>query len=499
MTICIVLLNRLGDLLQLFPMLKGLREGGDDVTLVINEQYKPILQYVPGVRSLGSRDVDQEEFDLLVNYSAGQQAKDLFYKIKAKQKIGFPASIGSIESEQGKWMNYFLSVPYGRLDNQFSIYDMFSRIGGVNKIVNPPYIDCDEVPQVMNMDMRPKIGLVMGASEKNRVWGSYNFQRLISLIDKYVDCDFYLLGKGQEEEAEADKIKDRVNVYNVVGKTTLSELVQVVSHLDVVVGGDTGILHLACMADVPTVGMYLGPSYMWATGPYGEGHYAVQPKLPCSPCFYNNFCNEQHCRKIVSPEEIFALTMRQLELDYKTGPYIKNNVYVSKFNKEMNLVEYVPEDDYVIELNLHNIIAMLGRDVWYNTIRGDHMIIPMNENYRIDYNSRIFLEEAIQTFPLMSQCCSEGLEVIKRHSGDDKNVKAFLDTHNAIASVNRRIFNLSKKCQTTCLSLKFFEIGIDMVDGANISQMLDHYKYHYEFMKGFLEELYHRVLYFGRN
>jgi hypothetical protein len=250
------------------------------------------------------------------------------------------------------------------------------------------------------------------------------------------------------------------------------------------------------MSGIPVVGLYLGPAYVWATGPYGEGHYAIQPMVQCSPCQYNQYCGYEHCKECIDPEEVFICIMRLLDIEPESNPYLPNNVYYSRFNKELSSLEYVPEIDRRISLTIEDVLSFLAREAWTSVLTGWDMEVNWQERYNIPEDIRIFMEEAVQTFPLMAQCCSEGLNIIEQHIGDDNDVKSFLDTHNILAGINRRIFHLSRKSMTTCLSLQFFEIGVNMVSGATASELFDHYKYHYSIMREFLGKMYDKVFHF---
>ena len=91
------------------------------------------------------------------------------------------------------------------------------------------------------------------------------------------------------------------------------QLIPLLTRARLLVGGDTGPLHLACALGTPVVGI------MWPTSPVRNGPWsgqdeAVVHQLPCS------FCNGRTCPTAnecldIPVEEVFAAVVRRLERD----------------------------------------------------------------------------------------------------------------------------------------------------------------------------------------
>lgn len=61
------------------------------------------------------------------------------------------------------------------------------------------------------------------------------------------------------------------NIENLVGKTSLPDLLSQIKIMDVLVTGDTGPLHLAIALQIPTVSLFVTADPKW-TGPYQDLH-----------------------------------------------------------------------------------------------------------------------------------------------------------------------------------------------------------------------------------
>lgn len=71
---------------------------------------------------------------------------------------------------------------------------------------------------------------------------------------------------------------------NLVGKTSLSELIQQLRQCRALLTNDTGTMHLAAALGVPTISIF-GSTEPVLTGPLGARHIVMRDHVPCSPCF----------------------------------------------------------------------------------------------------------------------------------------------------------------------------------------------------------------------
>lgn len=90
-------------------------------------------------------------------------------------------------------------------------------------------------------------------------------------------------GEGGTIEAIAGRLDPRPLA--LVGATTLDQLAALYARCDLVVGGDSGPLHLAAAVGTPTVRLY-GPTDVREFGPWpaGASHVALTAGLSCQPC-----------------------------------------------------------------------------------------------------------------------------------------------------------------------------------------------------------------------
>ena len=91
----------------------------------------------------------------------------------------------------------------------------------------------------------------------------------------------------------------------VLEKLTLKRFVAVLKRSDLVVGGDTGPIHLAAAVGTPTVSFYRCTDGS-LNGPWGRGHRIVQSPLPCSKCLRKSCDQDDECRRSITAEALMA-------------------------------------------------------------------------------------------------------------------------------------------------------------------------------------------------
>lgn len=100
---------------------------------------------------------------------------------------------------------------------------------------------------------------------------------------------------------------------NLIGKTTLKELIVLLRMARVVVTNDSGPMHLAAAVGTPVVALF-GPTDPAKTGPYGSGHIVLRSGIPCSPCFSRDCGNPvtMECLTAIRPEQVIEAVLTRL-------------------------------------------------------------------------------------------------------------------------------------------------------------------------------------------
>ncbi len=176
---------------------------------------------------------------------------------------------------------------------------------------------CLALPAEESSITTPAIALIVGVGGKrpNRAWPIPYWQALImQLCDELTlaGTTVVLIG-GPEEVAIGESVLASLpshcqqRVRNTVGQLTLPQLAHALRQCRVVVGGDTGPLHVAAASGCPQViGLY-GPTSVARTGPRGPRHcQAITPPQDAVywPCEQPACTHPQPCMADILPEDV---------------------------------------------------------------------------------------------------------------------------------------------------------------------------------------------------
>jgi lipopolysaccharide heptosyltransferase II len=125
-----------------------------------------------------------------------------------------------------------------------------------------------------------------GAGAPLKSWPTERWAAVAQRLRAPTGVDIVLTG-GPGERALAEQITARLDppLPNLAGETTLGQLGALFAAADLVIGGDSGPLHLAAAVGTPTLRLY-GPTDVAEFGPWppGDQHVALAAGLACQPC-----------------------------------------------------------------------------------------------------------------------------------------------------------------------------------------------------------------------
>ncbi len=136
------------------------------------------------------------------------------------------------------------------------------------------------------------VGIAAGAAEssKSRMWSIENFAELIEKISsKKKNVKVILIGSSNEKKLndsiinliKSKRIKN--NILNFANKFTLRQTFYLISKCNVLIGNDSGPMHIGAAMNVKTIGLF-GPNLPIRFSPLNKKSRSIHKKMPCSPC-----------------------------------------------------------------------------------------------------------------------------------------------------------------------------------------------------------------------
>ncbi len=184
----------------------------------------------------------------------------------------------------------------------------------------------EELPQDI---ARPLIAMHPGSGGYStaRRWAPVRFAQLADTLFHDVGGQLLLMGGPEEAELHNEimaMIQSEMPVRSLAGKGSIKVAAAVLEHVDLFVGNDSSLMHLAAAANAPIVAIF-GLSNYKAWGPYtgdpdSKRAVVVHLDLPCMPCFYRDHmlgtpegCMTRDCLVMLGIDPVAAAARRMLK------------------------------------------------------------------------------------------------------------------------------------------------------------------------------------------
>ena len=163
----------------------------------------------------------------------------------------------------------------------------------------------------------PLVALAPGESEKKpyKSWTTEGFREVAVELARE-GARLVVVG-AESDRSLGDQITAPVGpgqAANLAGRTTPSQLAAALARCDLLIGIDSGPMHVAATMGRPVVALF-GPTDPRRTGPQGEGHEVIFHQQPCwRPCVHpvTPNCGHRNCMMAITPGEVLAAARRVL-------------------------------------------------------------------------------------------------------------------------------------------------------------------------------------------
>lgn len=166
------------------------------------------------------------------------------------------------------------------------------------------------VPQANEMNDKDSlvVGIHIGTGSGNKAWLPDRYAKVIDHISKKYGAKVIITGANKEIPASKTIMKLCKNKpINLVAKTTLSELISVISTYSIYIGVDTGPLHIAAALKIPTVAIF-PTKFVKPTewGPWRTPHVIIRKAIHCSQKCLPRDCPFDDCLKEITEDDIIS-------------------------------------------------------------------------------------------------------------------------------------------------------------------------------------------------
>lgn len=303
------------------------------IHVVAPEWSRPLLTRMTEISSIFSLGVDHGEFGLAKRFKLGKQLRSESYS----QAIVLPRSFKSALvpwfaqipkriGDVGEFRHKILTDKFSsnkdkqtpNACNYLRYIGVDADVARIKKEFSPQLVvDVENQREVLGRHAittdAPLVACMVGAEYgPSKQWPVEHFATVIDLL-KDQGVNVCILGSSKDEQT-GNKIESlcRHTIYNLCGKTSLTDVIDMLAACSAAVSNDSGLMHIAAAVDVPVVAMY-GATTPLYTPPLHAKAKSFYVKLTCSPCWQRT-CQYGHyrCLRDIMPQDVFSAVLSRL-------------------------------------------------------------------------------------------------------------------------------------------------------------------------------------------
>jgi heptosyltransferase I len=295
-SLCIVRLSAIGDTCHTVPVVRAIQDawpstkltwivgktehsllaGLERVELVVLDKGLGLRGYAAVHRALGGR-----KFDALLHMHASTRANIVSALVRAPLRIGFDRA----RARDQQWLFTNTKLPARPQRHVMDGLFEFAELIGVPRPKSPRWdipVGAADVAAIAPLMKKASRTLVISPCTGQRFRNYRNWRAdWYAQVADYAAQRYgaYVLVTGGNTEIEQTYGREiaaaaRFQVVNLIGKTTLKQLLAILERASVVLCPDSGPAHMATAVGTPVVGLY-ATSNRHRTGPYFSQHLVV--------------------------------------------------------------------------------------------------------------------------------------------------------------------------------------------------------------------------------
>lgn len=318
--------SALGDIVHALPVLSALRRLYPQAHLswVVNRTYVDLLAGHPYLdeiipfdrgasrRGIGAmcraiyricRQLRARRFDLVLDLQGLLRSGLMTWATRAPRRMGFAQA-----REGAHWFyTQLVDAPIPEEHAVDRYWRFVTALGGgqLAKDFLLPRVESAQAWAAGRLAIwpRPWVAFHLGTRWETKRWPVSHFAELARLVIGHRGGTAVLIG-GHEDRYLAREFQSRYPacVLNLIGQTSLPQLVALLRHMDAVVSNDSGPLHLADALGRPVLAPYTC-SDPRRTGPYHQLQNAVSTQVWCAASLVKK-CDRLDCMRELTPQRL---------------------------------------------------------------------------------------------------------------------------------------------------------------------------------------------------
>ena len=316
-----------GDMVMSQTLLKGLkRQYGEmcQIDVLVNDWARDVVKRMPEVHEVLINPFKHGEFGLLKRYRLGRELRRKHYDQCFVLPNSWKSALVPFFAKIAKRTGFVGEMRYGLLNDSYQLdkvalplmIDRFCALTNGGK--KPENIEFPQfaVDEVQRERLRDNLGLnherpvicFCPAAEYGpaKRWPTARFAELNDSLQQQ-GFQLWIMGSAKDQ-AIGDEIATQAQIkehlHNLCGRTSLVEVIDLLSCATIVISNDSGLMHIACAVGVPVCAIF-GSSSPSFTPPLSAKAQIINLNLECAPCFART-CKFGHydCLQKITPQMV---------------------------------------------------------------------------------------------------------------------------------------------------------------------------------------------------
>lgn len=341
MNILIIRTSALGDIVHSLPVLSALRQSYPTARIgwVVEKVFAPLLTDHPKVdevfpvrlkawrKSLGQASTRQQVrrflsdlrgfgADLAIDLMGNHKGGILAFVSGARRTLG-AVRRDRREGSSALWVRQRVPTP-----SRHAVDRYLDLLAALDIRVDEADFDPDNIlpevpaslPDLLNgadaSPTRPYVIIQAGAGWGNKTYPPAWWGTVAQGLAQDPGIDVQVPIAPGEEHLAAAIVEASGGAATAIDATGFPLLAALLRGSTLVLGGDTGPIHLAHALGRPVVSI-IGPTDPWRNGPYRDAESTLWKELPCSNC-YKRFDEPRACLLSIPPSEVLAKARERL-------------------------------------------------------------------------------------------------------------------------------------------------------------------------------------------
>ncbi len=271
--------DRFGEFLLNIPAIHALKETYPValLTLAVKSDVAELAKMIEFVDKVVvwedalKKEIRREKFDLSVIFNPTKETHWAAFRSGIPVRVGYSRKWGFLLTHKLKDTKY--------LGTRHEVDSNLELVNLIGAKTSDKTIALSKLPSQSMVEYAGAIAIHPFTSDKVKVWPMERFIELAERIARDVKIRVLLVGKVADGMYTGYRGKEDKNIIDLINKTSLVELAQVLRQCKLLITCDSGPMHLSAAVGRPVVALFRNDlpgktAKRW--GPWGEGHTVIE-------------------------------------------------------------------------------------------------------------------------------------------------------------------------------------------------------------------------------